>query len=92
MNLADFKIGQWYAANNRDQPNFHFKAIEIDSKRNSVKAIKVGRWKGMPPEISSVSNPDYWKNATPVNYSDIEHLIPEEFKEKQESGEALLFN
>jgi len=91
MDLADIKIGQWYASNNKDQPNYHFKASKIDVLSKKVKVLKVGRWKHQPAGYGEMSNPDYWRNATPVNYSDIEHLIPDEFKENKEI-EPLLFN
>ena len=91
MDFADIQIGQWYASNNKEQPNYHFKALEINVLSKKAKVLKVGRWRDLFPEIGFMSNPDYWKNASPKNYSDIEHLIPDEFKENRET-EPLLFN
>jgi hypothetical protein len=95
MNLSDFEIGKWYASS--FSKGYYFKVLGINTriycktKEQHLDVISTDELSGTFRE-SYISNDDYWKNATPVDYKDIEHLIPEQYRETPLIQEALLFN
>lgn len=91
MELSELKIGQWYQATNANE--FYYQVLKIGSnKSSSHDSIDVNQlnYKTYYPD-TFISNSEYWRKAIEVKYSEIEYLIPEEYR-KPEEYLPMIFN